>query len=775
MSRQNRLEARTADLGGKLGPRIADLVAQSVLATRRGLATHEARVLAAGLARAVDQMGTEHAAFIRPFTDQVIAGEHMPEELREWFARAASGAHQWESRALTGALVGGAQGALGQVISNYVAPVAYALIRQSPNLDVDPQTAAAAVAAGIIPASNAYSSGRDQGFGQNEMNLLIEASQQIPAGPVLLELLNRGVLSEADVLHWLGRGAIPAALRPAIVHLARVLLTPADAALGVLRGNLTEAEGRAIAAHNGIDAADFQTLIDNTGEPLGLMQLLEAFRRGFIDRARLERGIRQSRVRNEWIPVAEQLRYEPMSTADAADAALRGHLTPEQAADIANLNGLRPQDWPAYFANQGNPPAPEQLLELWRRGYIDQGRVRLGLKEGRTRDEWIADVEQLRYEPISSADAVDAWLRGHINLERAHDLMSENGLIPRDQDIALANAGNPLGLEELLEAFRRGLIDEARFVHGFRESRYRDEWAQIALKLRYRPMSTADAVQAAVQGHLSIEAARDLAEENGLLPADFMALYETAGEPLSRTELEQLYNRGLIDAATVEQGLRESRLKNKYIENAVKLHVRMPEERAILQLVEFGALPAAEATLELQKLGYTPAYAAAFVHEAEARATGGHRQLATSQVSALYEQHLIGRAEAEQLLEQLHYTAGTAAMVLNLADHTRRMRILDTGITAVRAQFVKHRSSELEATADLAALKVPSDAIALYMTVWQLERKAEVRTLSEAQIVKAYTKNLFDPDQQINYDVALGRLEQLGYSPADSALLLAGA
>jgi hypothetical protein len=401
--------------------------------------------------------------------------------------------------------------------------------------------------------------------------------------------------------------------------------------------------------------------------------------------------------------------------------------------------------------------------------------VRLGLREGRTRNEWIADVEQLRYEPISSADAVDAWLRGHINLERAHDLMSENGLIPRDQDIALANAGNPLGLEELLEAFRRGLIDEARFVHGFRESRYRDEWAGIALKLRYRPMSTADAVEAAVQGHLTLEAARDLAEENGLLPADFMALYQTAGEPLSRTEIEQLYNRGLVDLATVEQALRESRLKNKYIDDAVKLHTRLPEERAILQLVEFGALTAEAATGELLKLGYSPHYAAAFVHEAEARATGGHRQLATSQVAAMYEDKLIGRGEAEQLLEQLHYTSGTAGMVLNLADHARRQKILNTGITAVRAQFVKHRSGVLEATADLAALKVPADAVALYLTVWQLERKAEVKTLSEAQIVKAYNKNLFDADPQINYDVALGRLEQLGYNAADAALLLAGA
>lgn len=775
MSRSRGTADSAARLGDKIGPRLAELVAQSVVTTRRGLATHEARVLAAGLARAVDQMGAEHAEFVRPFTDAVIARDDLPAELAGWFARAASGTHQWESRILAGSLLGTAQSALGTVISNYVYPVSADLVSRAPLLPPDVATLASMVSHGWIGLGDGARMAAEQGINGTWFDLMVNLSYQFVSPDIAIELIRRGKVT-TSFLHEVLKlsGMYPLELN-AYDSLVRTWLTPADAALGVLRGNVTEAEGVAIAKVAGLEPADFQTLVNNTGEPLGLMQLLEAFRRGFIDQATLERGIRQSRVRNEWIPTAIKLRFEPMSTADAADAALRGHLTPDQARVIAELNGLRPEDWPAYYANQGNPPAPEQLLELWRRGYIDAERVELGLREGRTRNEWIGDVSKLRYEPISTADAVDAWLRGHIDHDRAASIMAENGLIPRDHDIAFADAGNPLGLEELLEAFRRNIIDRDTFIRGFRESRYRNEWADTALRLRYRPMSTADAVEAAVQGHIPLEAARDLAEQNGLLPADFMALYQTAGEPLSRTEVEQLYNRGLVDAATVEQALRESRLKNKYIEHAVQLHVRLPEERAIIQLVEFGALSAAEATGELLKLGYSAHYAAAFVHEAEARATGGHRQLATAQVTGLYEQHLVSRSEAEQLLEQLHYTPGTAGMVLNLADQTRRMRILDTGINAVRQQFIHHRSTVLEATADLAALKVPADAVQLYLTVWQLERKAEVRTLTEAQIIKAYHKNLFDPDPQLNLHIATGRLLQLGYDQVDADLLIAGA
>lgn len=772
MTRRGLLTDLDGSLGNKLGPRLVQLVTQSVLATRAGLAPHEARVQAAGLQAVIDRMGEEHAAFVRPLTDALLAREELPEELRHSLGRAASGRHQWEARALTGLLSGTASSALGTVLSNYLFPVTGELVARAPSLPPDVVTLAGLASRRFISEGFGAKFAAMQGTDGPWFELLTELAYTYITPELAIELIRRGA---AD------RGFLHNAMRFAGYHplqtssldaLIRTWLTPADAALGVLRGNVDHDHGVKIAEAAGIIPADFQILVDNTGEPLGLMQLLEAFRRGIISEARLERGIRQSRVRNEWIDTAKALRFEPMSTADAADAALRGHLSEQHARQISELNGLRPEDWPAYFANQGNPPAPEQLLELWRRGYIDQGRVREGLRQGRTRDNWISDVEQLRYEPISTADAVDAWLRGHIDERRARAIMAENGLIPRDHDIAFADAGNPLGLEALLEALRRGFIDQERFTRGFRESRYRTEWHDVALRLKSRPMSTADAIEAAVQGHQSIERARKLALENGLEAQDFEALYQTAGSPLSRTELEQLYNRGLIDKATVVQGLRESRLKLKYTGLAFDLHVREPEARAVVQMLEFGAIDAAEALGELLKLGYSRRVATAFVHEAEARATGGHRQLATAQVTSLYEQHLIGRPEAEQLLGQLHYTAGTAAMLLNLADHTRHQRILNTGITAVRNGYLHHHLDELEATADLSALKVPAEAITAYLTVWQLERRAVVRQLTEAQIAKAYKRDLFAADAAANRTIALERLRQLGYTAGDAELLL---
>jgi hypothetical protein len=763
-------------LGDKLGPRLVDLAVQATLATRRGLADHEAAVRTASTQTLIDRAGAEVAEHYRELLGPVLREEFGPVDpaMKDHLARAVAGTDQWHS--LSSLLGMGVQSALSGAISNAVAPITYRINELGPNLNADPQVWAAGVAAGYADPGTGETVARQSGLGGGNFGLMVDLAQSVPDAGTLQQLVNRGIISEEDAEYWLQRAAVPARLRGAVLELRRGILTPADAALAVLRGDMTQGQGLSVAEANGYDAGQFGTLLANTGEPLGLMQLLEAYRRGFIDQATLERGIRQSRVRDEWIPTAIDLRFEPMSTADAADAALRGHLTEAQAQEIAELNGLRPQDWPAYWANQGNPPAPEQLLELWRRGYIDQAQVETGLQQGRTRDQWIPQVLDLQYEPLSTADAIDAWLRGHITQDQAEELARENGLLPRDIPTALANAGNPLALEQLLEAYRRGFIDQAGLEKGIRESRIRDEWIPTAVQLRHSPMSTADAVDAALQGWISKDAAGVIAEQNGLEPDQFGTLFESAGEPLSRSELTELFQRGLIDADRMTQGLRESRLRDAWIPDALKLNTRLPQEYQLVRLLEQGVITPEQLREQLEHLGYTAQVAGWMVTDAQLQATGRTRQLAQAQISNLYEAQIIDRGEAEQLLTQLHYSAANASLILTLADHQRRMAILTSGLTGIRSQYLAHKIDQVQARADLIALELPSSAVDLYMKTWDIERAALTRQLTEAQIYKAFTKSLFDPkDPKCNRQLAHERLTAMGYSSGDADLLLEGA
>jgi hypothetical protein len=775
--------ARTDRLGDKLGPRLAQLLVAATVDARRALAPHEARVRQTATQALIDRAGRELSELHAPLWAQLLdqRADDMHPIMRRHVERVASGTHQWES--IAGHLQAGATGVLSGALGNVLFPVTSVLNYADRNLVVDAQTGAAAVAAGLAPYSKGDQNAGVWGYRPEAFHYMYELAQQIPDVASLLQLLNRGRLSAPEVRYWLQRSTIPASLHGAVLSLADQLLSPADAALAVLRGNLPHGRAEAIARRNGVSAADFQVLVDNTGEPLGLVQLQEAYRRDMIGRERFERGVRQSRVRNEWADVALDLRFAPMGTADAADAALRGHISEEHARRIAEQNGLRPQDWGPFFANQGNPPAPEQLLDLWRRRVIDEERVRTGIRQGRTRNEWITELLHLRWSRMTSADALDAWLRGHLDRDVAETVLAENGLDPRDHDAMFGNAGNPLGLQSLLEAYRRGFIGRERFERGFRQSRYRNEWADVALELRRSPMTTAEAIEANVQGHLSEEEARRIAEENGLRPADFTPLRETAGSPLSRTELETLYNRGKIGKAEVIQGLRESRLKNKYLEAAFELRTRLPEARMIVSALEMGAIERHEAEQLLAEQGYGHQVVAMFIAEAEIRATGPHKQLMTSQVMRLYSGRIISEAKARQLLEHLHYSPEAIADMLHLADYQLHQHILDTGITAIRAHYLAHRISDQVALADLHALNLPASAADTYLKVWRLERLNVTKQLTEAQIIHAYKKGLFAPPHlrntpeadAVNRAGAHARLARLGYDDTDAAILIDGA
>ena len=581
---------RDRQLGDKLGPRLVDLAVQATLATRRGLAPVEARTRQVATQALIDRAGREVADLYRPLILEAI-GAHdgqLHGLLEEFLRSAASGEHQWQ--ALAGLAAGGTSGALSTMLSNALAPVVYAANRLSPQLALDPQTAAAAAAAGIVGLADAAHTAAGQGLDAATFQTLYDLAQNVPTLGELQDLLNRGQMPEADAEAWMRRQGYAASVRSRLLGLREQLLAPADAALAVLRGNMSESAGLEAARRAGVPERDFHIIVGNTGEPLALESLLEAYRRGFVDRARLRRGILQSRVRNEWIDVAEALRFSPMSTADA--------------------------------------------------------------------------------------------------------------------------------------------------------------------------------VEAAVQGHITLTAAKAKAEQNGLEPGDFQALYETAGEPLSRTEMEQLYNRGQVTKAEVDQALRESRVKNKYVPLAFDLHVRLPEARQIIALLTHGAATKAEALDLLHQLGYAPKVAQLLVAGGTAGRLASHHALTLAEISALYRDRIFTRAHAEELLHGLGYDAADAEYLIRAWDLLAGAAVTRQAVGVIRSRYVARVIDAQQAQLDLDALGLAGDARDHQLAVWAIEREATVKRLTEAQVVQAHKRAL------ITGADALARLASLGYSDGDAHLLL---
>lgn len=360
----------------------------------------------------------------------------------------------------------------------------------------------------------------------------------------------------------------------------------------------------------------------------------------------------------------------------------------------------------------------------------------------------------------------EAVLKGVADTNTAADEARYSGVTADRFGVMVGAAGEPIGLQEMLEAYRRGIIDEARLQHGIRQSRVRNEWTDVIEALRFAPMSPASAIEAAVQSHLTIEQARAIAAEGGLFPAHFDPLYETAGSPPGIQEMLELWNRGIATEGQVDQAIRESRVKNKYVPLIKAARRRLPPERTVVSMVHQGVLDAPGGIAKLLDLGFSPEDAALLVQEGLNTKKAADRDLAKGEIVTLYEDGTIDAAKAGAMLGKLHYDAEETGFLLELADHRRERQYTQALITRVHARYVSFKLDRSEASAQLDAAHVPTPARDQIIRLWDLERASNIPTLTVAQLEGLVRREALDPDE------FLVRVQQLGYTLDDAQALL---
>lgn len=409
------------------------------------------------------------------------------------------------------------------------------------------------------------------------------------------------------------------------------------------------------------------------------------------------------------------------------------------------------------------------ILELLRRDFISINDAELYMNKNGIFPDVQNILLKLASTPLSPADLADMVVRGIKTESEAAPIAVESGVDHNDfHDLTLLT-GEPPGLMQLLEGYRRGFIDKATLEHGIRQSRYRNEWLPLLEKLRYSPMSVADAVNASVQNHMSLSEASAIADQNGLEPGAFQTLYETAGEPLSRTEMEELYNRGLVTEDDVKQALRESRVKNKYIDLAFQLHQRIVPAQTLSRALRYGAITHAEAVRKAMDYGYSAKDAELIVNSGSMEKLQPYRNRVVSAVETAYENNTIPHADAVSLISDMGYDQSEAEFILKAAEFRRSEKIVSQVATNVRSRYVGHAITRQQASNDLDAIGIPSQQRDYMLGLWDIEYQAHVRHLTEAQVVKAVKLKL------IAMDDGLSRLEAMGYDAVDAELLIQGA
>lgn len=246
-------------------------------------------------------------------------------------------------------------------------------------------------------------------------------------------------------------------------------LSPAELAIGVLKGWLDQGAAADDAKLSGINNSNFDLLTKITGEPPGPQQLGEALRRNIIDRGRFEKGIRESRVRPEWIDVLEALRFSPLGFGTIVAAAVEGHITLEELAHRLELVGIEPKEAQLVYETAGRPPGVFELSELVNRGEMPEALWLQAIRESDIKNKYIPLLAKLRRKIPPMRTVVAAVHQGVLSPARAIEKLHELGYNQEDAAMLVSEAtalkhgaDKQLAMGMIRDLYSNQLIDRAK-------------------------------------------------------------------------------------------------------------------------------------------------------------------------------------------------------------------------------------------------------------------------------------------------------------------------
>lgn len=471
----------------------------------------------------------------------------------------------------------------------------------------------------------------------------------------------------------------------------------------------------------------------------------------------------------------------PSVQAVINEAFQRYQTTPIQAIEAAQLvaAGERDRDWGASEAqNSGingdrfdalvdlidTAPGIGELLVLLRRGTINQAQFNAGVKRQNIEDQWLGPILTLTNTFLSPAEAAAARQYGYISQAQQYAYAAREGLSNADAELQFMSTGNPPGPSDALTMLRRNIITRAEFdvmiAEGNTKVKYTDEFAA----LMFQPMSVASAVEGVIKERMTPAEGHAIAQAWGIDPATFDQIVENAGRPIGAQQAVTLYNRKFYTKADVQEAVARSNIRTEYTDAIIELGKHYPTLFQMRQLVTSGSLPVATAKTWLNNNGYHDDVAVPLLDAWSQGKTSAEKDLAKSEILALYEGRIITQAQATTMLTKFGYDAQEVTFLLSLADSRRSRRFLDSALTRIHNLFVTRQIDAATASRDMSALDLQTGAIDDLMAIWNDERAAQVLSLTPAQVLRALRLDIVTTNYAYNW------LVNRGYSDNDARL-----
>lgn len=382
---------------------------------------------------------------------------------------------------------------------------------------------------------------------------------------------------------------------------------------------------------------------------------------------------------------------------------------------------------------------------------------------------WSANATQL----LPVLDAAQLEQRGYKSKLVMADEAGGSGFNAERFTAMTWAAGTPLTVAELLLAHHRKIITEDQLKAGLADAGIREEWIDPQIKMGVIIPTVQQVMVAWLEGQIEKPEAEKRYLEAGGDPTWFQTSYDSQGSAPSPVELGEMFHRGIIGEkgigpkqTTFEQGFLEGPWRNKWMGPMLELSRYYIPPRSIVAMLKDSAITHKRALELLHQQGVTTQDAESFITEATHAKTTKQRELTEAQIKELYEAKAINEATAMQLWEALGYEKHEATFLLELAKMSRIVKFTTTAITTIHTEFTNHTITTEEAVAELDKLQVPAEQRNELLKLWEVEARARIKHLTEAQVIKAIKVGVLE------VEAAEQKLLGMGYTQEDAQLLI---
>lgn len=329
-----------------------------------------------------------------------------------------------------------------------------------------------------------------QGYGDDVFDAALDATDVPPGVSELLELYNRGLLSDSAVIDGFRSGMIEERWLTILLRLAETPLSPAEAATARQQGFITAAQQADFASKAGVSGEDAELQYQIVGLPPGIGEALVMLRRGIINEDTFAQIVREGHTKTKYTDQLLALRTEPLSASIAAEALIRERMSEDDAVRIAAENGLSKEDFLAWSNMLGRPIATGEALTLVNRGKMTLAEFREVVARSDVRTEYTDQILELRTHypslfqithAVQSGGVDDELALRTLKLEGYTDEWSE-AIVKAAHKTKTAGTKN-LSLSVIATLFDAGLEDEHDALEQIKSLGYDDSEAALYLEL----------------------------------------------------------------------------------------------------------------------------------------------------------------------------------------------------------------------------------------------------------------------------------------------------